>query len=146
MRTPNVNHCPRCTRNTTDELTWPLTICGQIVDGGCQECWEDDCAQAWWDFHTPQPQEEPVKRYVAELIIDGHAEEQALARLVAKMNAESPTPLTIEEVLSSMLYDVLNAETNNAPLVVGALLDEAHAVLAVDPLLAGMALTQEVTQ
>ena len=138
-----MNHCPRCARSVIDETTWPLTIGGQIIEGGCQECWEEDCATAWWDFHTPQPQEEPVKRYTAEIIIDDHAEEQALARLVARINENSPTPLSVEEALSSALYDLLFAETV-APLAVGTLLDEAHAVPLVDELLAGMALTSEV--
>ena len=67
-----------------------------------------------------------MKRYQTELIIDGPAEEAALARLVARMNADSLTPLSVEEALSSMLYDLLFDSA--APLVVGALLDEAHAV------------------
>ena len=154
-----MSYCPRCARSTVGEVTWPLDFSGQVVLGGCQECWEEQCAAAWRDFHTPQPQEESMKRYQVEVLIDGHAEERALARLVERYNASSPTPLTIEEVLSSILYDVLNAETNTAPLAVGTLLDEAHAVpralpieelldeadVVFDELLQAMELTREVT-
>ena len=99
-----------------------------------------------------------MKRYIAELIIDTASEERALARLVARMNADSPTPLSVEEALSSALYEVLFAETA-APLAVGTLLDEAHAVpralpieelldeadAVFDELLQAMELTREVT-
>ena len=100
-----------------------------------------------------------MKRYIAELIIDTALEERALARLVAKMNETSPTPLSVEEALSSALYDLLFAPTA-APLPVGALLDEAHAVrrdvpieelleeadAVFDELLQAMELTREATQ
>ena len=99
-----------------------------------------------------------MKRYQVEIIIDDHAEERAIARLVAKMNADSPTPLSVEEALSSALYEVLFDST--APVAVGALLDEAHAVprtlpieelleeadVVFDELLQAMELTQEATQ
>jgi hypothetical protein len=94
-----------------------------------------------------------MKRYTAEIIIDDRAEEQALARLVARMNESSPTPLSVEEALASVLYDIVLSDIprcsagfviEDAPLAVGALLDEAHEILVVSELLQAMTLTSEV--
>jgi hypothetical protein len=44
-------HCPRCNaRIESYDLTWPIWIDGDVVDGGCQDCWETQCAGAWWEF------------------------------------------------------------------------------------------------
>ena len=110
-----------------------------------------------------------MKRYEVEVLIDGPAEEAALARLVAKLNETSPTPLSVEEALASVLYDIVLSSIprcsagfviEDAPLAVDALLDEAHAVpralpieelleeadVVFDELLQAMELTREVTQ
>ena len=38
--------CPGCGQTTGED--WPISVGGQIVDGGCQECWEAQCSRAWW--------------------------------------------------------------------------------------------------
>jgi len=40
--------CPLCGEENT-EIEWPLEIDGEIVGGGCQECWEKQCAELWWE-------------------------------------------------------------------------------------------------
>jgi hypothetical protein len=40
--------CPKCEAINTDN--WPLEINGEIVDGGCQECWEEACDKSWWEM------------------------------------------------------------------------------------------------
>jgi hypothetical protein len=47
--------CPRCGRSIdSTEITWPVTLedgCGEIIlDGGCQECWEAECSESWWQM------------------------------------------------------------------------------------------------
>jgi len=42
--------CPRCGEENTDN--WPLTIDGEVKDGGCQMCWEAECAKSWWEIMT----------------------------------------------------------------------------------------------
>jgi hypothetical protein len=39
--------CPNCLKENTDN--WPLSIGGDILWGGCQECWEKQCDDEWWD-------------------------------------------------------------------------------------------------
>ena len=39
-------NCPKCGKENTDN--WPLEINGEIVDGGCQECWEIEWDEKWW--------------------------------------------------------------------------------------------------
>jgi hypothetical protein len=41
--------CPKCGVENDDN--WPLEIDGEIKDGGCQDCWEADCDEAWWLAH-----------------------------------------------------------------------------------------------
>lgn len=38
--------CPHCGRGNSDN--WPLDVKGEIVDGGCQDCWESECDKSWW--------------------------------------------------------------------------------------------------
>ena len=38
--------CPRCGRVNDDD--WPITVEGEVVLGGCQECWEQVCSETWW--------------------------------------------------------------------------------------------------
>jgi len=38
--------CPRCGDENDDD--WPLKISGEILDGGCQVCWEAQCSESWW--------------------------------------------------------------------------------------------------
>ena len=39
--------CPRCYEMNTDN--WPVTtLDGTVQEGGCQACWEDECAAGWW--------------------------------------------------------------------------------------------------
>lgn len=40
--------CPMCGIDNSDN--WPLDIDGKIVEGGCQNCWEDQSDAAWWDM------------------------------------------------------------------------------------------------
>ena len=40
--------CPRCGTENDDD--WPLEIELQIMDGGCQECWEKACDASWWEM------------------------------------------------------------------------------------------------
>lgn len=39
--------CIKCAEPT--DITFPLTINGEIQDGGCTGCWEDECADLFWD-------------------------------------------------------------------------------------------------
>jgi len=39
-------NCPCCGKTNDDN--WPLQIAGLIMEGGCQECWEIQCARSWW--------------------------------------------------------------------------------------------------
>lgn len=36
--------CPKCGKENEDN--WPILQ----GDGGCQECWENECGEAWWNF------------------------------------------------------------------------------------------------
>ena len=38
--------CPLCKKENSDD--WPLEIGGEIVEGGCQDCWESQCDKEWW--------------------------------------------------------------------------------------------------
>lgn len=38
--------CPKCGKENDDN--WPVIINDQIMDGGCQDCWEKECDQSWW--------------------------------------------------------------------------------------------------
>ncbi len=38
--------CPQCNKENDDN--WPLRINNKIVDGGCLDCWEDECDKSWW--------------------------------------------------------------------------------------------------
>jgi hypothetical protein len=50
MSKPTIATCPRCRRDIApNETTWPVCVDARLVEGGCQECWEEECAQAWWD-------------------------------------------------------------------------------------------------
>ena len=40
--------CPKCGQQNDDN--WPLNIDGVIKDGGCQECWEQECSDSFWEF------------------------------------------------------------------------------------------------
>lgn len=42
--------CPHCGEENTDD--WPLWVDGEVEHGGCQECWEADCAREWWKIMT----------------------------------------------------------------------------------------------
>lgn len=39
--------CPNCGEENDDN--WPVSINGEIEDGGCQKCWENESDSAWWD-------------------------------------------------------------------------------------------------
>lgn len=39
--------CPACGEENTD--SWPIHVNGEVVDGGCQKCWENDCDHLWWE-------------------------------------------------------------------------------------------------
>lgn len=38
--------CPKC--GAIDDANWPITVGGQVVEGGCQNCWEAECDADWW--------------------------------------------------------------------------------------------------
>lgn len=40
-----MNICPRCHAANDDD--WPIEVDGENIWGGCQACWEDDCATGW---------------------------------------------------------------------------------------------------
>ena len=40
--------CPQC--GTLNEDNYPLEINGKIVEGGCQDCWEKQCDDSWWEL------------------------------------------------------------------------------------------------
>jgi len=42
--------CPKCGKLNEDD--WPLEINGEIVEGGCQDCWEEQCDKAWWEYRA----------------------------------------------------------------------------------------------
>ena len=39
--------CPACGKLNTDD--WPIEVDGEIKDGGCQDCWEAQCDESWWE-------------------------------------------------------------------------------------------------
>lgn len=40
--------CPRCGKY--NDKDWPLNIDGEIVKGGCQDCWEKQCDENWCEY------------------------------------------------------------------------------------------------
>ena len=40
--------CPKCNIENNDN--WPVTVNSDIKEGGCQECWESECDEIWWDM------------------------------------------------------------------------------------------------
>jgi len=41
--------CPLC--NRPSDADWPLRMPdGSIRDGGCQECWEKQTSEEWWEM------------------------------------------------------------------------------------------------
>ena len=40
--------CPVCGRENTDD--WPLKVEQQVMEGGCQECWEAYSDHEWWEY------------------------------------------------------------------------------------------------
>lgn len=60
--------CPRCGKLNTDN--WPLTIGDEIKEGGCQECWEADCSDAWRDA---QPAMDLLNRAIAPELYEDNA-------------------------------------------------------------------------
>jgi len=41
-----VGPCPLCGTPNNDD--WPIEVAGEIVQGGCQECWDKQSDAAWW--------------------------------------------------------------------------------------------------
>ena len=41
--------CPCCKREVYEDVRWPVEVDGEIVEGGCQECWEKECDRTFWD-------------------------------------------------------------------------------------------------
>jgi len=39
--------CPGCGKYNTDD--WPIEVDGKIKDCGCQDCWEAQCDELWWE-------------------------------------------------------------------------------------------------
>ena len=39
--------CPKCGIENNDN--WPLEINSEILEGGCQDCWEEACSESWWE-------------------------------------------------------------------------------------------------
>jgi len=46
MRNGGDMDCPVCNKENDDN--WPLDVDSKIKDGGCQDCWEDQCDDGWW--------------------------------------------------------------------------------------------------
>lgn len=42
--------CPVCGKNNSDN--WPLDVGGEIIEGGCQSCWESEVSEKWWNMVT----------------------------------------------------------------------------------------------
>jgi hypothetical protein len=40
--------CPVCQRPNEDN--WPIHVNGEIKTGGCQDCWERECAESWHEM------------------------------------------------------------------------------------------------
>lgn len=40
-------NCPKCNKENNDN--WPITVNNNIVDGGCQDCWETEIDDDWWN-------------------------------------------------------------------------------------------------
>jgi hypothetical protein len=38
--------CPKCGNMNDDN--WPITVDGEIKEGGCQMCWETESDEEWW--------------------------------------------------------------------------------------------------
>jgi hypothetical protein len=51
--------CPKCGETNSDN--WPIEIDGIIKDGGCQECWENECNEKWWKAVTDEKIFKPDK-------------------------------------------------------------------------------------
>lgn len=44
--------CPVCKKENDDN--WPIEVktedgMFEIMDGGCQDCWEEQCDKTWWE-------------------------------------------------------------------------------------------------
>ncbi len=39
--------CPICGKENDDN--WPVTVDDDIMDGGCQDCWEKETDESWWE-------------------------------------------------------------------------------------------------
>lgn len=44
----DLKKCPACGRMNDDD--WPMEIRGEIIEGGCQTCWEAQCSREWWEM------------------------------------------------------------------------------------------------
>lgn len=51
--------CPNCKTEYDETLdgNWPIEVGGEIVDGGCQVCWEAEVDRKWWETVTLLPDE-----------------------------------------------------------------------------------------
>lgn len=58
--------CPNCKAKNNDD--WPITVEGKIREGGCQECWETECAKGWWKGQAAV-ERAPKKRETIYLIV-----------------------------------------------------------------------------
>lgn len=38
--------CPKCGKENFDN--WPITVNNEIIEGGCQDCFEKECDREWW--------------------------------------------------------------------------------------------------
>lgn len=48
-----MKNCPYCGRPVEPGgVSWPILDerTGSIINDGCQECWEKQCSDGWWDF------------------------------------------------------------------------------------------------
>ena len=46
MSQEQLKSCPLCGELNNDD--WPLEIDGEIIEGGCQTCFERQCDRDWW--------------------------------------------------------------------------------------------------
>ena len=40
--------CPCCKLDAPDDVRWPVEVDGDIIEGGCQTCWEAECSRTFW--------------------------------------------------------------------------------------------------
>jgi len=82
---PTGTDCPICGVKNTDN--WPVTLAGEIHEGGCQMCWEKESSESWWNMvseMSPDPDHAPAIIYAADY-------EPSVVRKLADLNLYQTT-------------------------------------------------------